>query len=215
MKKVYFILGCTAVGKGAVGRALARRTGGQIVSVDSMKVYRRMDIGTAKPSAADRAELPHHCIDLVEPSEGFSAAMFVAHADRAIAEIARAGAVALAVGGTSLYIRALAEGLFDGPGADEGLRRRLHDRARREGTEALHAELARVDPQAAQRIHHNDRRRIVRALEVFQATGRPISQLQRQWDRTRRYDCVFIGLRRERHDQNRRINRRAKRMIQQ
>jgi len=199
MAKVHFILGCTACGKGAVGRELARRVGGQIVSVDSMKIYRRMDVGTAKPSAPVRAQVTHHCIDVVEPSESFSVAQFVAHADRAVGAIDAAGDAALAVGGTSLYIKALSEGLFDGPPADEDLRAELRSRAREEGLAALH--------------HPNDERRIVRALEVYRKTGTRISELQEQWDRgERRYDCTFIGLRREKRDQNRRINARVRRM---
>ncbi len=214
MHKLYFIIGCTASGKGSLGRELARRLGGQIVSVDSMKIYRRMDIGTAKCSPAIRAEIPHHCIDIVEPSESFSVAQFVEHADRAIGEIAAAGSVALAVGGTSLYIKALSEGLFEGPSADEQARRNLRARAAAEGLAALHAELAAVDPEAAARIHPNDERRIVRALEVYHATGTPITALQRQWDSgARRYEAVFIGLRRDKADQARRINLRAKMML--
>ncbi|HUU21378.1 MAG TPA: tRNA (adenosine(37)-N6)-dimethylallyltransferase MiaA [Phycisphaerae bacterium] len=215
MIRVHFILGCTGSGKGAAGREIARRVGGQIVSVDSMKVYRRMDIGTAKPTPAQRAEIPHHCIDLVEPSEHFSVARFVEHADRAIGQIHAAGAPILAVGGTALYIKALSEGLFEGPGADPEIRASLQGRAEAEGLAALHAELARVDPEAAGRIHPNDAKRIVRALEVYRLTGTPISELQQQWDRSRqRYDCVFIGLRRGAEDAARRINARVKRMIE-
>jgi tRNA dimethylallyltransferase len=214
MHRLYFIIGCTASGKGSLGRELARRLGGQIVSVDSMKIYRRMDIGTAKCSLAVRAEIPHHCIDIVEPSESFSVAQFVARADRAVARIAAAGAVALAVGGTSLYIKALSEGLFEGPSADERARQHLRARAAAEGLAALHAELAAVDPEGAARIHPNDERRIVRALEVYHATGTPITALQRQWDSgARRYEAVFIGLRRDKADQGRRINSRAKMML--
>ena len=214
MHRLYFIIGCTASGKGSLGRELARRLGGQIVSVDSMKIYRRMDIGTAKPSQAVRAEIPHHCIDIVEPSESFSVAQFVERADRAIGEIASAGSVALAVGGTSLYIKALSEGLFEGPSADEQTRRNLRARAAAEGLSALHAELAAIDAEAAARIHPNDERRIVRALEVYHATGTPITALQRQWDSgQRRYQAVFIGLRRDKADQGRRINLRAKMML--
>lgn len=214
MTKVVFILGCTGCGKGAVAREIARRVGGQIVSVDSMKIYRRMDIGTAKPSPADRELLEHHCIDLAEPSESFSVAEFVAQADRAIERIVAGGGVPVAAGGTSLYIKALSEGLFEGPSADLAVRAALAERARREGLAALHTELAAVDPVAAERIHPNDERRIVRALEVYQATGTPISQLQRQWDAgARRYECVMIGLRRDKADQARRINWRAKRMM--
>ncbi len=215
MHRLYFIIGCTACGKGSLGRELARRLDGQIVSVDSMKIYRRMDIGTAKPSKAARAEVGHHCIDLVEPSASFSVAQFVEHADQAVSEIASAGAKAFAVGGTSLYIKALSEGLFEGPSADAKARRLLRARAADEGLAALHAELAAVDAEAAARIHPNDEQRIVRALEVYQATGRPITELQRQWDTGHsRYHAVFIGLRRDRDDQSRRINLRAKMMME-
>jgi len=213
--KVHFILGCTGCGKGAVGRELAKRIGGQIVSVDSMKIYRRMDIGTAKPPPEARAEVPYHCIDIVEPSEGFSVAQYLEHADAATKRIAATGDAVLAVGGTSLFIKALSEGLFEGPSADPELRAQLAGRAETEGLPALHAELARVDPEAASRIHPNDQRRIIRALEVFLTAGRPISELQRQWDAGgRRYDCLFIGLRRPREDQARRINLRVRRMIE-
>jgi tRNA dimethylallyltransferase len=263
MLRVHFIVGCTACGKGAVGRELARRLGGQIVSVDSMKVYRRMDIGTAKPSPAARAQIPHHCIDLVEPWEPFSVAQFVAAADAAIAgqkgtfsffqqgkgecpllsgprchgltsaedreigdtTLFTAGngvaspisvsPISLAVGGTSLYIKALSEGLFEGPPADAELRAELQLRGRSEGWPALHAELAKADPPAAARIHPNDEKRITRALEVLRLTGEPISRLQSQWDTgRRRYDCVFIGLRREKEDLAHRINLRVKRMAE-
>ena len=215
MMRVHFILGATASGKGSLARRIARRIGAQIVSADSMKIYRRMNIGTGKPSRQELAEIPHHCIDIVEPGESFSVAQYVPHADRAVERIAAAGAVVLAVGGTSLYIKALSEGLFEAPPADAAVRNALKQRAKTEGLPALHAELARVDPQAAARIHPNDLRRIIRALEVYQTTATPISELQRQWDSgPRRYDCVFIGLRRSREDQNRRINRRVERMIQ-
>jgi tRNA dimethylallyltransferase len=215
MKKLYFILGCTASGKGGVGRELARRLGAEIVSVDSMKIYRRMDIGTAKPAAAIRAAIPHHCLDIVEPSESFSVARFLEYADRAIEQVRAAGRVPLAVGGTSLYIKALAEGLFDGPAADPAVRQQLLQRADAEGLGALHAELAWKDPKAAGRIHPNDAKRIFRALEVHHATGKPISELQRQWDAgASRYDCVMIGLRRTKEDLHGRINLRVKRMVE-
>ncbi|MDP6637209.1 MAG: tRNA (adenosine(37)-N6)-dimethylallyltransferase MiaA [Phycisphaerae bacterium] len=213
--KLYFIVGCTACGKGALGRHLAGLVGGQIVSADSMKVYRRMDIGTAKPSPEDRAEAPHHCIDIVEPSESFSVAQYVEHADRAIEAIRSDGAIPLAVGGTSLYIKALSEGLFEGPSADPEIRAELLARAEAEGPAALHAELAAADPESGQRIHPNDTRRIVRGLEVFRSCGKSLTELQKQWDSgEKRYDCVFIGLRREKPDQSGRINARVRRMVQ-
>lgn len=215
MMRVHFILGATASGKGAVGREIARRIGAQILSVDSMKIYRRMNIGTSKPTRDVLAEIPHHCIDIIQPSESFSAVQYIQHADRAIEQIAAAGAAVLAVGGTSLYIKALSEGLFEGPSADPGVREALKQRMQDEGSLAMHGELARIDPQAASRIHPNDQRRIIRAIEVYQTVGRPISELQRQWDcGKRRYDCVFIGLRRTKEDLHRRINQRAKRMVE-
>jgi tRNA dimethylallyltransferase len=214
MSKLYLILGCTAGGKGALGRELARRLEAEIVSVDSMKIYRGMDIGTAKPSASLRAEIAHWCIDVVDPWEAFSVAQYVEAADAAISDIRSRRRLALAVGGTSLYIKALIEGLFEGPGADPDLRQQLGDRAQVEGLHALHDELSDVDPEAARRIHPNDAKRIIRALEVYRITGKPISHLQSQWDsQQRRYDCILIGLRRALSDQNRRINARVKKMV--
>lgn len=209
-----FLIGCTACGKSEVALLLAERLGAEILSVDSMMIYRGMDIGTAKPSPQQRRRVPHHLIDVVEPAEPFSVARYVELADQAIKDIHSRGKRVVAVGGTALYIRALTEGLFAGPGADPALRRRLRDRARRLGSPALHAELARLDPDAAARIHPNDLRRIERALEVFHLTGQPISALQQQWDRPqRRYPCRFVGLRRRREDLNHRINLRVGRMI--
>jgi tRNA dimethylallyltransferase len=215
MHRVYFIIGCTASGKGALARELVARVGGQIISVDSMKIYRRMDIGTAKPSPQVRSRIPHWCMDIVEPWEKFSVAQYVQHADQAVEAIRQAAAIPLAVGGTSLYIKALWEGLFEAPSPDPQIRRQLLARAEIEGLATLHAELAKADPQAAGRIHANDEKRIVRALEVYLATGKPISQLQRQWNVAGpgRYDCVFIGLRRDKADLSHRINLRVKRMI--
>ncbi len=213
--KITFIIGCTGCGKGSLGRELARRSGGEIVSLDSMKVYRRMDIGTAKPSPEIRRTIPHHLIDVVEPSEEFSVARYVEHAERAIADIRARERPVFVVGGTPLYLKALTEGLFEGPGADPAVRDRLHQEARSHGSASLHQRLQSVDAEAAGRIHPNDLRRIVRALEVFELTGKPISELQEQWDRGRsRYDYILIGLRRDRADQSHRTNARAQRMIE-
>ena len=213
--EIIFLLGCTACGKGAVGRGLAARIDAEIVSVDSMKVYRRMDIGTGKPSAEVRATIPHHLLDVAEPSESFSAARFVELAEAVAVDIVGRGKRILAVGGTSLYIKAWSEGLFAGPSADPELRSELHARAQAEGSAVLHAELVRVDPVAAERIHRNDLRRIVRSLEVYKLTGTPLSELQTQWNDERvAPGCTFIGLRRILEDQNRRTNARVKRMIE-
>lgn len=180
--RVIVILGCTASGKNELGRRLAADLGGEIISIDSMKVYRGLDIGTAKPSPADRAAVPHHLIDIVDPWEAFSAAQFVEHADRAGREIHCRGRPVIAVGGTMLYFKAWFAGLLPGPSADTEFRTALRARAAAEGLAALHAELARVDPEAAARIHRNDLRRIERALEVYHLTGRPISAQQTQWE---------------------------------
>ncbi len=216
MDRTYFILGCTACGKGSVGRELARRLDAEIISVDSMKVYRRMDIGTAKPSPEARTGIPHHAIDVVEPSEAYSVAQWVELAEAAIADIRGRGKVPLCVGGTSLYIKAMRDGLFEGPGADEAIRQKLEDRIEAEGSAALHDELAQVDSASADRIHPNDAKRIIRALEVYELTGQPISEFQQQWDAQAgpREDLVLIGLRREKAEQSRRINARVKRMVE-
>jgi len=215
--RIIVIVGCTATGKGAVARALARRLGAEILSIDSMKIYRGMDVGTAKPSAADRAAIPHHLIDVVDPWEAFSGAEFVARADQAVAQIHARGRPVIAVGGTVMYFKFFYEGLFAGPAADADLRAEIRRRAAEHGAEALHAELEAVDPDAAARIHRNDVRRIERALEVHRLTGRPISQLQQQWDvgarRRPEWRWTLIGLRREREEANRRINERVRRMV--
>lgn len=214
---IVVILGVTACGKSAVALELAGLLGSEILSVDSMQVYRRMDIGTAKPTAAERARVRHHVIDVVEPSETFSAARYVELAEAAIAGMNSrlpTGVPILAVGGTSLYLKALIEGLFEGPPADPAIRGELHARAEADGSAALHADLMRLDPDAAGRIHPNDLRRIVRALEVHRLTGRPISQLQRQFGSLRGdYRFTFIGLRREPAEESRRINERVRLMI--
>ncbi len=170
------LLGPTAAGKSAVAMALAEHLPIEIVTVDSAQVYRGMDIGTAKPGAAERAAIPHHLIDIVDPRESYSAARFVADARAAIDSIRARGRLPLLVGGTMLYARALVEGLHPLPGADPALRRRLEDEARTLGWPALHARLAQVDPATAARLGAGDAQRIQRALEVFETSGRPMSE---------------------------------------
>ena len=169
------IAGPTASGKSALALAAAQRWPVEIVSVDSALVYRSMDIGTAKPSAAERAAVPHHLIDCIDPTGAYSAAQFVADASRLVAEINARSRTALLVGGTMLYFKALAEGLDAMPPADVAVRAALDDRAAAEGWPALHGELARVDPATAARLAPADTQRIQRALEVWQLSGRPIS----------------------------------------
>jgi tRNA dimethylallyltransferase len=174
--KAVFILGPTASGKSAVVLELARRFPVEIVSVDSAQVYRDMDIGTAKPSAAERARVPHHLIDIVEPVEAYSAGRFREDALRLAPEIDARGNVPVFAGGTMLYFRALSRGLATLPPAQPALRREIEDQAAHEGWPALHRELARVDPQSAARIEPNDSQRIQRALEVHRHSGRTLTQ---------------------------------------
>ncbi len=169
------LAGPTASGKSALALRLAERHAIEIVSVDSAQVYRGMDIGTAKPGAAERAAVPHHLIDLIEPEQAYSAAQFVRDATAAAAAIRARGRLPLLVGGTMLYFKALREGLDDMPAADAALRAQLDARAAAEGWPALHAELQRVDPATAARLAPNDAQRIQRALEVWLASGRPLS----------------------------------------
>ena len=208
------ILGVTASGKARLAFDLARDLNAEIVSIDSMKVYRRMNIGTAKPSPDARRRIRHHLIDIAEPSDCFSVAAFLDAALDALRRITAAKKPVVAVGGTALYIKVLLYGLFQGPGADEQLREHLRAQARTEGLEALYDELTGIDPVAAGRIDPNDERRIVRALEVHRLTGRPISSFQKQFAAQKPvHNWKMIGLRRERGDAAGRINRRTKKMI--
>lgn len=169
------IVGPTATGKSALGIAIARQFNGEVVSCDSTAVYRRFDIGTDKVPMHARQGIPHHMIDVVEPSEEYSAARYAREAAAAIRDITARGKLPILVGGTGLYYRALVRGFFPGPGRDIGLRARLERIADRKGVERLHALLGRVDPAASARIQWRDRKRLVRALEVYCLTGRPIS----------------------------------------
>lgn len=191
-----FLLGPTASGKTAVSLALAARFPLEIVSVDSALVYRGMDIGTAKPSAAERAVVPHHLVDILDPAEAYSAARFVADATRLVAEIRGRGRVPLLVGGTMLYFKALREGLDAMPAADPALRAAIDREAAARGWPALHAELAAVDPATAARLAPADAQRIQRALEVWRLTGRPLSAWHRTGSATAG-DAPRTGTRRE------------------
>jgi tRNA dimethylallyltransferase len=175
---VVLLMGPTASGKSALAHALALRFSGEIVTADSAQVYRGMDVGTAKPDAAARAEVPHHLLDLIEPTEAYSAARFHRDAVAAIAAIRARRRIPLVAGGTMLYFRALTEGLSALPAADPALRAALDARAAALGWPALHAELARSDPATAARLAPTDSQRIQRALEVYALTGTPISSLQ-------------------------------------
>lgn len=179
------LMGPTASGKTALALEWAGRLGGEIVSVDSALVYRGLDIGAAKPSAAEQAAVPHHLLDVRDPWQTYSAAEFAADARVAIDGIVARGRLPILAGGTGLYFQALLHGLADMPGADPALRAQLEREAETRGWAALHAELAAVDPTAAARIHATDAQRIQRALEVYRGSGRPISEWQREAVRER------------------------------
>lgn len=210
------ICGATAVGKTALALQLAEEFDGEIISADSRQVFRLMDIGTAKPTAEEQQRARHHLIDVAWPDEEFNAAHFLTHAEPAINDIMQRGKRPLLVGGTGLYIKALTEGLLEAPSADQALRDHLHARAEDEGRAALHEELARVDPESAARLHPNDLLRIVRALEVYEQSGRPLSALQDDHGfRSQPYRTIKICLNLERDLLYQRINRRAVVMLEQ
>jgi len=175
-----FLMGATACGKTDLSLSIATALNAEIISVDSALVYRGLDIGTAKPSAAERASVPHHLIDICDPWDAYSVARFSQDACRLIDQIQSRGKRALLVGGTMLYFKALTEGLAVLPEADPALRKVIIKEAESRGWQALHDELTRVDPQAAQRIHQNDPQRIQRAIEVYRLSGTPMSELQKQ-----------------------------------
>jgi tRNA dimethylallyltransferase len=193
---------------------LALCLGAEIVSMDSMALYRGMDIGTAKPTPAQRSIVPHHLIDVLGPHEEHSVADYLAAAHRAVGEIRARGRVALFVGGTPLYFKALLRGLFEGPPADPALRRRLEAEERQRGPGHLHRRLAEIDPAAAGRLHPNDTRRLVRAFEVFEKTGRPISEFQQQFESGRpASECRAFVLDRPRDELHARIGSRVDEMF--
>lgn len=214
MRRFPVIMGATASGKTALAVAVARRliesgTPAEVISADSVQVYRGMDIGSAKPDAEERAGVPHRLIDVCDPRDRFTVKDWLDAAEAAVAEIRQSGGVPIIAGGTHLYMKAFLEGLFEGPEPDPDLRAKLSAAP----LEQLRAELERADPAAAERIHPADRRRTVRALEVHRLTGIPISEHQTQWDRGRRDDAVVVRLTWDTPELNRRINARVKQMM--
>jgi len=210
----WFLTGPTASGKSSVGVELAICLEAEIVSMDSMALYRGMDIGTAKPSLEQRRRVPHHLLDIIEPHEQYSLAQYVAAAHRVVENVRNRGRQVLFVGGTPLYLKALLRGMFQGPPADPEFRGRLAEEERRLGPGYLHRRLAAVDPVAAQRLHPNDHRRLIRALEVFAKTGRPISHYQRQFAEMPRTNCLVFVLDWPRRELYRRIDQRVETMFQ-
>lgn len=209
-----FLTGATAVGKTQIGLALARQLGAEIISLDSMAVYRGMDIGTDKPTPDEQAQVPHHLIDVVEPSDDFSIERYLELAQAAIREIRSRGREVLFVGGTPLYLKALLRGMSPGPAADWQLREQIAAEVAELGSAALHQRLVQLDPLAASQIHPRDTRRLIRAIEVFRTTGQPISHQQLQFDEGTPADkCRVFVLRRPRDEQHERINTRVDQMF--
>jgi tRNA dimethylallyltransferase len=207
------LTGPTGSGKSALAIALAKAINAEIVALDSMTLYRGMGIGTAKPTLAERHEVPHHLIDVLDPNESASVAWYLERAAACVADIQQRGKRVLFVGGTPFYLKAMLFGLFESPPADHDVRKRWEAKAEQEGGDWLHLQLQQVDSITANRLHPNDVRRVVRALEVFELTGIPISSMQQQWEResnkTARSICIDI----DRQILYDRINRRVDAMI--
>ena len=208
------IVGPTAVGKTEIAIRLAQRLDAEIVSLDSRQIYREMDIGAAKPTLAQQRAVRHHVIDCVDVDQPFSAAAYQRLADAAIVEISGRGKQATIVGGAGLYFRTLIDGLFEGPSADAKIRARLKQEAEVHGAAVLHERLRQCDPDAADRVHPNNLVRVIRALEVYELTGKPISALQQQWKGGEpRYPFRASGLDMPRETLYQRIERRGDEMI--
>ena len=208
------LLGPTAVGKTEIAIELAQRLNAEIVSVDSRQIYRQMDIGTAKPTPEEQQAARHHLIDCVNISQSFSVADYQRLADTAITDIRNRGKRVLLVGGAGLYFRAVVDGLFEGPGADPILRKRLEGEAAQHGVGVLHERLRACDPVSADRIHPNNIVRVVRALEVYELTGTPMSELQQQWHpEKQRYPFIAFCLTMQRARLYRRIEQRVDVML--
>ena len=217
MEKPKFValLGPTGSGKSSLALELAQRFKGEIISADSVQVYRGLDIGTAKPSTADRRLIPHHLIDILDPDQGYSAALFRDQADEIILDLHKRKIPIFVVGGTGLYLKALTRGLFRGPAGDSKLRLALHKKAEMGGNEVLHRELQRLDPEAASRIHPHDKFRITRALEVYSLGKKPISLFQKEHGfQETHYEVLKVGLQCERDELYGRIESRVDQMIE-
>ena len=212
--KVIVVCGPTGIGKTTVGIELAAKFGGEIISVDSMQIYRHMDIGTAKPTPEELARIRHHMIDIVDPDEDFDAARFKSQGREIIADLGRRGCLPFVVGGTGLYIKALLHGMFQFRAGATAVRERLKKEAVDFGSEALYDRLKRCDPESAGRLHPNDTYRIVRALEVFESTGKQIGEFHRKHDFAEEpYQVLKIGLNLDRKILYTRIDRRVDAMI--
>lgn len=208
------IIGPTAVGKTELSLEIAERLGAEIISADSMQIYRGMDIGTAKPTLQERRGIPHHLIDIVDPDTPFTVSDYQQYFDETVEDVRRRGKIPLVVGGTGLYVRAVTRKFrIPTPASDPDLRAKLKLRAREEGAETLFEELKAIDPQAALRIHPNDQKRVIRALEVYLSSGQPISDWLVDAQEPLAEGTLIIGLERHRETLYNRINLRVDAMI--
>lgn len=213
-RRCWFLTGPTASGKTATSLALAVRLNAEIISMDSMAVYRGLDIGTAKPNVEEQQQVPHHLIDIIEPEDEFSLADYIDHAGKAAAQIFSTGKEVLFVGGTPLYLKGLLRGIFEGPPADWDYRKQLTTAATNEAADYLHQQVAKVDPRSAEKLHPNDHRRLIRALEVYRLTGTPISVWQQQFEvATPPEQCRVFQLDWPRDQLKQRINQRVDQML--
>lgn len=213
--KVVVIAGATASGKSSLAVELALHFGGEIVNADSLQVYRGMDIGTAKPSIAERKGIPHHLLDVVDPDQDFNAAIYCSHATPLLKDISARKKMSFLVGGTGLYIKSLLGGLLECPRPDPKLREKLHRDCEELGPVFLHEKLKEQDSESASRIHPNDRIRVIRALEVIQLTHQPLSELRTKHGfRERPFHALKIFIQTEREQLYTQINRRALAMIE-
>lgn len=214
--KIVVICGPTGVGKTGFAIVLARPLGAEIVGADSMQIYRRLDIGTAKPTAEERAMVVHHMVDIVDPDEDFDAVAYARQADACISRLAERDIVPFVVGGTGLYVKALIHGLTEAAPTDAAVRERLQNELQGSSVNAMHQRLQTADPRSAQRIHPNDRYRILRALEVVEITGRSIADFHKAHGfAASRYDALYIGLTMPREKLYERINRRVEMMLEE
>jgi tRNA dimethylallyltransferase len=209
------IVGPTGSGKSRLGISLALRFQGEIISCDALQLYRRMDIGTAKVSASDRQRVPHHMLDILDPNEDFSAGAYQSGARKSLEEICKRGKVPFVVGGTGFYLQAFLDGLFDGPAKEETLRARMRRIIKHRGTKVLHRALERIDPQSASRIEEADGERIIRAYEIYLASGRPMSWWQQQpRNALRGYCWLKMGIHIPRTELYEKIDKRVDEMFQ-
>jgi tRNA dimethylallyltransferase len=214
LPRIFVVAGPTAVGKSSFAVAVAEEIGGELVNADSVQLYRELDIGTAKPTPEQRERVPHHLFDVLDPDEESNVADYVEMASDAIAEIRERGRLPIVVGGTGMYIRVLVHGIFDAPEPDETIRQRYKAIAAEKGSPHLHEKLEQIDPELADKVHPNDAVRIIRGLEVFEQTGKPLSVHQREHRFQKpNFDALKVGLLRPRQELYDRINRRAEQMI--